>query len=258
MRALVRTLPLLVARIAGRGAHQAPRRVPHHRRSADRARCGRSRGPRRGESPVGRPRETAAQDRRLPRRFNTTRRPSSTVWPPPCSSPRTGASTPSSASSTSSATTWIGCSSSRADEVRAARAVCGPITTSSSGSSTRVVELIRSGRVAEGRELQLARATPLADRLERLTNQLVNQAEADMVASVDTSHAAFVRARVGGHRVCRWSHRPGPGAGVRHLVVASSGPSPPWTPASGISRPGLLPARRHPEPRRAGRAPPPT
>jgi signal transduction histidine kinase len=60
---------------------------------------------------------------------------------------------------------------------------------------TRVVELIRSGRVAEGRELQLAQATPLADRLERLTNQLVNQAEADMVASVDTSHDAFVRAR---------------------------------------------------------------
>jgi signal transduction histidine kinase len=60
---------------------------------------------------------------------------------------------------------------------------------------TRVVELIRGGRVAEGRELQLAQATPLADRLERLTNQLVNQAEADMVASVDTSHDAFVRAR---------------------------------------------------------------
>ena len=60
---------------------------------------------------------------------------------------------------------------------------------------TRVVELIRSNRAAEGRELQLAQATPLADRLERLTNQLVNQAEADMVASVDTSHEAFVRAR---------------------------------------------------------------
>jgi signal transduction histidine kinase len=60
---------------------------------------------------------------------------------------------------------------------------------------TGVVELIRSGRVAEGRELQLTQATPLADRLERLTNQLVNQAEADMVASVDTSHDAFVRAR---------------------------------------------------------------
>jgi signal transduction histidine kinase len=60
---------------------------------------------------------------------------------------------------------------------------------------TRVVELIRGGRAAEGRELQLAQATPLADRLERLTNQLVNQAEADMVASVDAGHDAFVRAR---------------------------------------------------------------
>jgi len=60
---------------------------------------------------------------------------------------------------------------------------------------TRVVELIRSGRAAEGREVQLAQAGPLADRLERLTNQLVNQAEAEMVASVDTSHDAFVRAR---------------------------------------------------------------
>jgi signal transduction histidine kinase len=60
---------------------------------------------------------------------------------------------------------------------------------------TRVVELIRNGRAAEGREVQLAQAGPLADRLERLTNQLVNQAEADMVASVDTSHDAFVRAR---------------------------------------------------------------
>src|SRR5438034_1435466 len=60
---------------------------------------------------------------------------------------------------------------------------------------TRVVELIRSGRAAEGRELQLAQATPLADRPERLPNQLVNQAEAGLVASVDTSHDAFVRAR---------------------------------------------------------------
>src|SRR6185503_13854787 len=60
---------------------------------------------------------------------------------------------------------------------------------------TRVVELIRAGRAAEGRELQMSQATPLADRLERLTNQLVNQAEAEMVARVDTSHAAYVRAR---------------------------------------------------------------
>jgi signal transduction histidine kinase len=60
---------------------------------------------------------------------------------------------------------------------------------------TRVVDLIRSAKVAEGRELQIARATPLADRLERLTNQLVNKAEADMVASVDANHDAYVMAR---------------------------------------------------------------
>jgi signal transduction histidine kinase len=57
---------------------------------------------------------------------------------------------------------------------------------------TQAVELIREGRIAEGRELQLTRATPLADRLERLTNELVNKAEAEMVASVEASHAAYV------------------------------------------------------------------
>jgi signal transduction histidine kinase len=60
---------------------------------------------------------------------------------------------------------------------------------------TRVVELIQSGKVGEGRELQLAQAGPLADRLERLTNELVNKAEADMVASIDTSHEAYLWSR---------------------------------------------------------------
>src|SRR5262249_11575607 len=40
---------------------------------------------------------------------------------------------------------------------------------------TRVVELIRGGRTVEARETQLQQATPLADQLERLTNQLVNK-----------------------------------------------------------------------------------
>jgi signal transduction histidine kinase len=57
---------------------------------------------------------------------------------------------------------------------------------------TRVVELIRAGKVREGRELQLAEATPLADRLERLTNQLVNRAAADVVASIETSQGAYL------------------------------------------------------------------
>ena len=60
---------------------------------------------------------------------------------------------------------------------------------------THVVELIRGGKVAEGRELQLTQAGLLADRLERLTNELVNKAEADMVARVEMSHDAYVTAR---------------------------------------------------------------
>src|SRR5207253_11069449 len=39
---------------------------------------------------------------------------------------------------------------------------------------SQVVELIRAGKAAQGREVQLAQAGPLADRLERLTNELVN------------------------------------------------------------------------------------
>jgi signal transduction histidine kinase len=60
---------------------------------------------------------------------------------------------------------------------------------------TRVVELIRAGKVTEGRELRLSEAGPLADRLERITNQLVNRAEADMVASVEAGQAAYRSSR---------------------------------------------------------------
>jgi signal transduction histidine kinase len=60
---------------------------------------------------------------------------------------------------------------------------------------TQVVDLIRAGKVAQGREVQLAQAGPLADRLERLTNELVNKAEADMVASIDAAHAAYLTSR---------------------------------------------------------------
>src|SRR5215207_7839128 len=55
----------------------------------------------------------------------------------------------------------------------------------------QVVELIRTGRVPEARQLQAAQAAPLADRLERLTNQLVNKAEADMIAGIEASHHAY-------------------------------------------------------------------
>ncbi len=60
---------------------------------------------------------------------------------------------------------------------------------------TQVIDLIRQGKTAQGRDLQVAQAVPLADRLERLTNQLVNKAEADMVASSEASQAAYAASR---------------------------------------------------------------
>ena len=63
------------------------------------------------------------------------------------------------------------------------------------GVVTRVVELIRAGNANEARQVTVAQAGPLANRLERLTNQLVNRADADIVASIETSHAAYVTSR---------------------------------------------------------------
>jgi signal transduction histidine kinase len=56
---------------------------------------------------------------------------------------------------------------------------------------TEAIQLIREGKPTAGRDLQLSRATPLADRLERLTNELVNRAEVEMVTRVEINNAAF-------------------------------------------------------------------
>jgi signal transduction histidine kinase len=61
---------------------------------------------------------------------------------------------------------------------------------------TDAVDLMRAGDVAAARELEVTRAGPLADKLRRLTDQLVNKAEADMVASVDASRRASESSRL--------------------------------------------------------------
>jgi signal transduction histidine kinase len=58
-----------------------------------------------------------------------------------------------------------------------------------------VIELIRAGKLPEGRAAQAERAAPLAERLERLTNELVNKAEADMLMRIDEGHASYVASR---------------------------------------------------------------
>ena len=56
---------------------------------------------------------------------------------------------------------------------------------------TEVVDLIRGGHNEQAREMQLREASPIADRLERLTNQLVNKAEADMVAGIEATERSY-------------------------------------------------------------------
>ena len=57
------------------------------------------------------------------------------------------------------------------------------------------VALLRAGNAAAARDLQVTRANPLADRLQRLTDQLVNRADADMAASLEASRRAYEAAR---------------------------------------------------------------
>jgi signal transduction histidine kinase/HAMP domain-containing protein len=54
-------------------------------------------------------------------------------------------------------------------------------------SATKVAALVRAGQTAQAREAQTSASVPQADRLQRLTNQLVNIAEADMVAAIESA-----------------------------------------------------------------------
>jgi len=59
----------------------------------------------------------------------------------------------------------------------------------------QVIELIRAGKTAEALQLQTGKAGPVADHLERLTNELVNRAESGMVAGIVESEERFAAAR---------------------------------------------------------------
>ncbi|MHB8880134.1 MAG: sensor histidine kinase [Thermodesulfovibrionales bacterium] len=60
---------------------------------------------------------------------------------------------------------------------------------------TEIVELTRKREFAKARELRMSRTTPLADSLERLTNEMVNRAEAAMETKIDESNQAYVTSR---------------------------------------------------------------
>lgn len=60
----------------------------------------------------------------------------------------------------------------------------------------RTVQMVREGRRTEGVDLQLREAGPLAERLERLTNELVNKAEAELVSGIAAADQAYARSRM--------------------------------------------------------------
>jgi len=57
-----------------------------------------------------------------------------------------------------------------------------------------MLDLLRTGRTAEAQRLQ-TQALALADRIERLTNELVHRAEAEAADSIDSSRQADARSR---------------------------------------------------------------
>ncbi len=61
---------------------------------------------------------------------------------------------------------------------------------------TRVVELTRVGRIYDALELRHVEGNPLADRILRLTNEMVNRAEAQMVAKIDVNQRAYDLSRL--------------------------------------------------------------
>jgi len=58
-----------------------------------------------------------------------------------------------------------------------------------------VLQLTRQREFARAKALRLTQMAPLADSLERLTNEMVNRAEADMEAKIDESSEAYTRSR---------------------------------------------------------------
>ncbi|HAL25220.1 MAG TPA: hypothetical protein DCP25_00565 [Chloroflexi bacterium] len=61
--------------------------------------------------------------------------------------------------------------------------------------NTLTLGLLRAGVIAEAERVQTVEVTPVADRLERLTNELVDRALAEVAQSIDDSRQAYARSQ---------------------------------------------------------------
>jgi signal transduction histidine kinase/DNA-binding response OmpR family regulator len=60
---------------------------------------------------------------------------------------------------------------------------------------TQVISLARAGQVTQADDLQLKQAVPLADDLERLSNELINRAESNIVTRIQQNQSAYVNSQ---------------------------------------------------------------
>jgi signal transduction histidine kinase len=69
-------------------------------------------------------------------------------------------------------------------------------TTDFAAATTRTLDLLGAGRVADAQRAQTSEVTPLADRLDQLTDALVNRAEAEVVQSVGDTRDAYLQSQI--------------------------------------------------------------
>jgi signal transduction histidine kinase len=58
-------------------------------------------------------------------------------------------------------------------------------------ANTKTLDLVKAGNISEAQRVQTAEVTPAADRLERLTGELVDRAQADVVQSIEDNRQAY-------------------------------------------------------------------
>jgi signal transduction histidine kinase len=63
-------------------------------------------------------------------------------------------------------------------------------------ATTRVLDLLNAGKIAEAQRAQTNEVAPLADRLDRLTDELVNRAAADVAQSAADTQDEYTRSQV--------------------------------------------------------------
>src|SRR5690242_10533265 len=61
--------------------------------------------------------------------------------------------------------------------------------------NARTLDLVNTGQIAEAQRVQTVEVQPVEDRLERLTNELVDRAQAEVAQSIEDSRDAYARSQ---------------------------------------------------------------